>query len=108
MQGGFCKEEEYRGLTSILPYFIQLPVQSPIQLPFIITYITTLRPLYSSLIDSTDIDELLLFLLASKNLLEPIRTGQSGQEYITELLSSAYPDRVFQVLYIQLSTFNSL
>jgi hypothetical protein len=58
--------------------------------------------------DSTDIDELLLFLLASENLPEPMRTGQSGQEYITELLSSAHPDRVFQVLRMQLSTFNSL
>ena len=98
MQGGFCKEEEYRGLTSILPHFIQPPAQSPIQPPFVITYITTPRPLYGSLMDSTDIDELLLFLLASENLPEPMRTGQSGQEYITELLSSAHPDRVFQVL----------
>ena len=60
--------------------------------------------------DFADIDELLLILLASDRVQEGqyIRTGQSGHKYIQELLGSAYLERVFQVLRIQLATFYSL
>ena len=60
--------------------------------------------------DFADIDELLLILLASDRVQEGqcMRTGQSGHEYVQELLGSTYPERVFQVLRIQLATFYSL
>ena len=37
-----------------------------------------------------------------------IYTGQSGQEYIRELLNSAHPERVYHVLRMQLDTFYAL
>jgi hypothetical protein len=60
--------------------------------------------------DFEDIDELILFYLAYEHSQggQRIRTGQSGHEYVKELLGSAHPERVFQVLRMQLATFNSL
>ena len=60
--------------------------------------------------DIDDIEELLLLLLVSRSLQggQRIRTGQSGYEYMKELLESAHPERVFQVLRIRLATFYRL
>jgi hypothetical protein len=60
--------------------------------------------------DIDDIKELLLLLLASQSLQggQRVRTGQSGHEYVKELLESAHPERVFQILRMRLPTFYRL
>jgi hypothetical protein len=52
----------------------------------------------------------MLFLLASRRRQrsqqhQRIHTGQSGKDYVQELLDSAHPDRVHHVLRMQLDTF---
>jgi len=70
----------------------------------------SLTTLYDYIIDFEDIDELVLLRLASEEVQEDqyIRTGLLSREYIKELLGSNHPERVFQVLRIQLATFYSL
>jgi hypothetical protein len=57
-----------------------------------------------------NINELLLLLVSRRRQQEGqrMRTGYPGYEYVKELLSSAHPERVFQVLRMQLATFYSL
>jgi hypothetical protein len=59
--------------------------------------------------DIDDFDETLI-LLAYQRLQERqrIHTGQSGQDYIKELLDSAHPERILHVLRMQLDTFYAL
>jgi hypothetical protein len=60
--------------------------------------------------DPTSINHLILLELAREELQEgqSLLTGQPGHEYVKELLQSAHPQRVFQVLRMQLPTFYSL
>jgi hypothetical protein len=60
--------------------------------------------------DPARINHLILLQLACDELQkgQPRSTGQSGHEYVRELLQSAHPERVFQVLRMRLSTFYSL
>ncbi|KAK9239361.1 hypothetical protein V1525DRAFT_48672 [Lipomyces kononenkoae] len=59
-----------------------------------------------------DLDEIedLLFILAYSRHREHrrIQTGQPGQDYIKELLDSAHPERIHQVLRMQVATFYTL
>jgi hypothetical protein len=60
-----------------------------------------------------DTSDNILLLLAYRRHQEQqerrrMRTGQSGQEYIKELLDSAHPERVYHVLRMQLATFYAL
>lgn len=59
--------------------------------------------------DIDDFDEL-FFLLAyrRRQQRQRIYTGQSGQDYVQELLDSAHPERVYHVLRMQLNTFYAL
>ena len=59
--------------------------------------------------DIDDFDEIFL-LQANKRRQQhqPVYTGQSGHEYVKELLDSAYPERVHHILRIQLDTFYTL
>ena len=62
-----------------------------------------------------DIEDIIITKLLARELnsrasnTPPIRmrTGQSGQDYIKELLSSAHPARIRQVLRMKLATFNA-
>jgi hypothetical protein len=55
------------------------------------------------------VDSLLLDLaLELEFCYTPIQTGQPGQEYVKELLGSAHPERIRQVLRMQLPTFYAL
>jgi hypothetical protein len=83
--------------------------------PLITTFTTTVElPIYYHYhvytMDIDDIEELLLLLLVSRSPQggQCVRTGQSGHEYVKELLESAHPERVFQVLRMRLATFYSL
>ena len=60
--------------------------------------------------DPTILNALLLRLAASRRSEQTLRmrTGQSGQEYVQELLGSAYLTRVLSVLQMQLDTFYAL
>jgi hypothetical protein len=59
--------------------------------------------------DFDDFDDLLL-LIASRRLqgVHRMRTGQSGHEYVKELLDSAHPERIQHILRMQLATFYAL
>jgi hypothetical protein len=59
--------------------------------------------------DLDQIDDILLLLAAREQQQKRrVQTGQSGQEYIQELLDSSHPVRVFHVLRMQLATFYTL
>ena len=61
--------------------------------------------------DLDQIDDILfLLLLESREQQQrlPVQTGQSGQEYIRELLDSSHPVRILYMLRMQLATFNTL
>jgi hypothetical protein len=60
--------------------------------------------------DDYDLEDECFLLLAYRELqhCQRIQTGQSGQEYIRELLDSAHPKRVHHVLRMQLDTFYTL
>ena len=60
--------------------------------------------------DIDDIEDLLLLLLASQSpqVGQRVRTGQSGHDYVKELLESGHPERVFQMLRMRLATFYRL
>jgi hypothetical protein len=59
--------------------------------------------------DFEDFDEIFLLLAyRRRQQRQRIHTGQSGDEYIRELLNSAHPERVYQVLRMQLDTFYAL
>jgi hypothetical protein len=59
--------------------------------------------------DLDDLDNILL-LVAHRRLqgVQRMRTGQSGHEYIKELLDSAHPERIHHILRMQLATFYAL
>jgi hypothetical protein len=59
--------------------------------------------------DFDDFNDLLL-LIASRRLqgVQRMRTGQSGHEYVKELLDSAHPERIQHILRMQLATFYAL
>ncbi len=59
--------------------------------------------------DLDDLDNILL-LGAYRRLqgVQRMRTGQSGHEYIKELLDSAHPERIHYILRIQLAIFYTL
>ena len=59
--------------------------------------------------DLDDLDNILL-LEAYRRLqgVQRMRTGQSGHEYIKELLDSAHPERIHHILRMQLATFYAL
>ena len=59
--------------------------------------------------DLDDLDNILL-LVAYRRLqgVHRMRTGQSGHEYIKELLDSAHPERIHHILRMQLATFYAL
>ena len=59
--------------------------------------------------DLDDLDNILL-LGAYRRLqgVQRMRTGQSGHEYIKELLDSAHPERIHHILRMQLATFYAL
>jgi hypothetical protein len=59
--------------------------------------------------DFDQIDDILFLLLAREQQQKlPVQTGQSGQEYIKELLDSGHPVRILYMLCIQLATFYAL
>jgi hypothetical protein len=63
--------------------------------------------------DDFDLEDEFFLLLAHGELQrqehrQRIQTGQSGQEYIRELLDSAHAERVHHVLRMQLDTFYAL
>ena len=59
--------------------------------------------------DLDQIDDILLLLAAREQQQKRrVQTGQTGQEYIQELLDSGHPVRVFHVLRMQLATFYTL
>ena len=59
--------------------------------------------------DIDDFDELLLLLAYERSQQgQRIYTGQSGYDYINELLDSAHPERVYHILRMQLDTFYTL
>jgi hypothetical protein len=59
--------------------------------------------------DIDDFDELLLLLdYERRQQGQRTYTGQSGHDYIKELLESAHPERVHHVLRMQLDTFYTL
>jgi hypothetical protein len=59
--------------------------------------------------DLDDFDKMFLLLAYERRQQHRrIRTGQPGQEYIKELLDSAYPERISYVLRMQLDTFYAL
>jgi hypothetical protein len=59
--------------------------------------------------DIDDFDELLLLLAYERGQQgQRTYTGQSGHDYIKELLESAHPERVHHVLRMQLDTFYTL
>jgi hypothetical protein len=59
-----------------------------------------------------DLDQIgdILLLLASREQQQKrrVQTGQSGPEYIKELLDSGHPARIFHVLRMQLATIYTL
>ena len=59
--------------------------------------------------DLDDLDNILL-LGAYRRLqgVQRMRTGQSGHEYIKELLDSAHPERIHHILRMQVDTFYAL
>jgi hypothetical protein len=60
--------------------------------------------------DSGDLNDELLLLYSYYKYpnAQSIRTGQSGQEYLLELLHSGHPERIHHVLRMSLDTFYSL
>jgi hypothetical protein len=61
-------------------------------------------------LDQVD-DVIFLLLLDSSDEEQPkrcVQTGQSGDEYIKELLDSSHPERILNVLRMQLATFDTL
>jgi hypothetical protein len=63
--------------------------------------------------DFDDFDDEIFFRLAYKRRQTSqersrIYTGQSGQDYVQELLDSAHPERVYNALRMQLDTFYTL
>jgi hypothetical protein len=60
--------------------------------------------------DIDDFDDEIFFLLAYRELQQhqPVYTGQSGHDYIQELLDSAHPERVHHILRMKLDTFYAL
>jgi hypothetical protein len=57
-----------------------------------------------------DLDDILLLHAYRKRQERAphMRTGQPGQEYMNELLDSAHPERVRQVLWMELATFYTI
>jgi hypothetical protein len=60
--------------------------------------------------DLDQIDDVLFLLLSSREQQQKrrVQTGQSGQEYIKELLDSGHPARILHMLCMQLATFYTL
>jgi hypothetical protein len=60
--------------------------------------------------DFGDLDDelLLLYGFYRNSNAQRIRTGQTGQEYLLELLCSGHPERIQHVLRMSLHTFYSL
>jgi hypothetical protein len=63
--------------------------------------------------DFDDFDDEIFFLLAYRRRRDyqerqRVHTGQSGHDYIQELLDSAHPERISHVLRMQLDTFYAL
>ena len=61
----------------------------------------------------SELDEQIIFTLctltsAERQQQSRMRTGVSGRQYITELLSSGHPRRCFEVLRMSLPTFEAL
>jgi hypothetical protein len=63
--------------------------------------------------DLDQVDDIIFSLLLDSSDDEPqpkrrVRTGQPGDEYLKELLDSGHPERILNVLRMQLATFNTL
>ena len=59
--------------------------------------------------DIDDYDEFFIRLAYKRRQQhQRIYTGQSGQDYVQELLNSAHPERVYNALRMQLDTFYAL
>jgi hypothetical protein len=59
--------------------------------------------------DIDDFDEILLLQAYERRQQhQPVYTGQSGHDYIKELLDSGHPERVSHILRMQLDTFYAL
>ena len=75
-------------------------------------YPTTLSYDFTTM-DLDQVDDIIFLLLLDSSDDEPqpkrrVRTGQLGDEYLKELLDSGHPERILNVLCIQLATFNTL
>ena len=60
--------------------------------------------------DLDQVDDIIFSLLASSKQPQKrrVQTGQPADEYIKELLDSGHPERILNVLRMQLATFNAL